>query len=82
MSQPIIQQINQVISEAFGVEAEEIQPDNLLLDDFNASEMELTDMISLLEHTLDLSISSSEVNQLQTVNDLYELILDKMNEIG
>lgn len=75
-------QINQTIADTFGVELEDVQPDYLLLEDFNASEIELADLISIFEHTFDITITTSEVHQLQTVADLQELLLDKLNEVS
>ena len=81
MQHDIKDEINQTIADSFGVEVEDVQPDYLLLEDFNASEIELYDLISLLEHTFDITITSEEVRQLQSVSDLQELLLDKLNEV-
>ncbi len=78
----IINRINQHISDSFGVEVEDIHPDDDLRQDLNGSELELADFISLLEHEFHVEISGEEIRQLTTISDLYDLLLDKLNEIG
>ena len=77
-----IEQINHYVAESFGYEVDEVQPDYDLQGDFNASELELSDLISLLETVFDIEISAEEVRKLTTVSDLHELILDKLNEVS
>lgn len=74
--------INHHIAESFGYEIDEIQSDYDLRGDFNASELELSDLIALLEHVFEIEISAAEIAELTTVNDLHELILDKLNEVS
>lgn len=82
MQHDIKDEINQMIADSFGVELEDVQPDYLLLEDFNASQLELADLIALMEHTFDITITAEEVRQLETVANLQELLLDKLNEVS
>jgi acyl carrier protein len=77
-----IAQINHFLAESFGYEVDEIQTDYDLRGDFNVTELELLDFISLLEQAFDIEISAGEVRDLTTVSDLHELILDKLNEVS
>lgn len=78
----IINTINQRIADTFGFEPTDIQPDFDLRQDLNASEMELADFMAVLEHEFHVEILPGEVHQLVTVSDLYELMLDKLNEVS
>jgi acyl carrier protein len=78
----IITKINQQIANTFGVDVTEIQPDFDLRQDLNATELELADFMAGLEHEFHVEILSEEVRPLVTVSDLYELLLDKLNELG
>ncbi len=82
MQHDIKDEINQLIADSLGVEIEEVQPDYLLLEDFNASEIELAELIGLLEHTFTIEMRPEEVRQLDTVASLQELLLDKLNEVS
>lgn len=75
-------QINQHIAEIFGYEADEIEPELDLHGDLNASDMEITDLIATLEETFDIEVSPEEIESLTTVGDVYDLTLDKLNEIS
>lgn len=74
--------INQRIADAFGFEPEDIQADFELRQDLNASELELADFIAGLEHEFSVEIMPEEIIRMQTVADLYELLLDKLNEVS
>jgi acyl carrier protein len=74
--------INQRIADAFGFETEDIQADFDLRQDLNASELELADFIAGLEHEFGIEILPDEVVRMHTVADLYELLLDKLNEVS
>lgn len=78
----IINKINQRIADTFGLESGDILPDFDLRQDLNTSELELVDFIALLEHEFHVDIRPDEIRQLVTVSDLYELLLDKLNEVG
>jgi acyl carrier protein len=77
-----INRINQYIADSFGFDLTDIQPDFDLRQDLNASELELADFISLLEHEFHVEVSIEEVRGLTTVSDLYEMFLDKLNEVS
>jgi acyl carrier protein len=77
-----IARINQHIADSFGFDVEDIQPDFDLHQDLNASELELADFISLLEQEFHVEVSAEEIHNLVTISDLYELMLDKLNEVS
>jgi acyl carrier protein len=81
-AEEIILEINEDIAEKLGVEEEEIQPDAHFESDLNSSELELADLIVALEHRYDIEVSPEEIHELETVSDLYALILDKLDEIS
>ena len=74
--------INQHIADSFGIDLADIQPDFDLRQDLNASELELADFISLLESEFHVEVSVEEIRGLVTVSDLYEIFLDKLNEVS
>lgn len=78
----IIAILNQRIADTFGFEVEDIQPDFDLRQDLNASELELTDFIAVVAHEFHVEVAADEIRQLVTVSDLYELLLDKLNEVS
>ena len=77
-----IEQINHYVAETFGVDIDDVKPDYDLRSDFNASELEVSDLISLLEEVFEIEVTADEIDQLTTVSDLHELMLDKLNEIS
>lgn len=76
------EQINQHVAEIFGYELDEIEAELDLHGDLNASDMEITDMVATLEDSFDIEIAESEIQSLITVGDIYELVMDKLNEIS
>jgi acyl carrier protein len=81
--QEIINRINQHIADSFGFDdPSEIQPDFDLRQDLNATELELADFIAKLEQEFQVEISAEEIRALTTVQELYELMSDKLNEVS
>lgn len=78
----IISEITQRMADTFGFETDDIQPDFDLRQDLNATELELADFVAALEHQYGVEITAAEIRNTATVSDLYELMLDKLNEIG
>jgi acyl carrier protein len=78
----ITNEITQHMADTFGFEPEDIQPDFDLRQDLNATELELADFVTALEHQYGVEISATEIRNTITVSDLFELMLDKLNEIG
>ena len=68
-----------LIVEKTGVDPEEVSEESYLEDDLNISELELHEIIATLEEEYHIEFEEEEKEQVESVMDLVELIVEKID---
>lgn len=66
--------ITQIISRELMVDELDVVPDAILIDDLGADSLALVDLAMALEDEFDIQISDDELEDIKTVNDIYNYI--------
>jgi acyl carrier protein len=70
----IIKQVNSMLSEEFEVEESEFAPDAVLKETLQLDSINLVDLIAMVQMTYKITIPVSDLQQIQTFNNLYDYI--------
>ncbi|MBI4100324.1 acyl carrier protein [Candidatus Microgenomates bacterium] len=73
-------EIIKIISEQLGIPAEEISEESNFASDLNMDQLELTDLVLALEKKFEVEIPAEEIKNIQTVGDLLENIINRLDE--
>ena len=73
------EQIYNTISEQFGVEKEKITPKAHFADDLNAGEPEMEELITKLQEKLEIEIDPLKAKEVATVEEIVNIIFNKLN---
>lgn len=65
-----------VISKRLGIPVTSISKELFLLDDLNASKLEIADIIQTVEEKYQFNLDKEEIQTIETVADLIETIID------
>ena len=76
--QALIAQMNTVLAEEFEVEVSDITADANIKDTLQLDSLSLVDMVALIESTFNVKIKGTEVAQIQTFENLYDFIHERM----
>lgn len=72
--------INQILSESLSIPLEKILPEAILKDDLNADSLDLTEIVIFLEEKFDITITPEMENNIETVQDIYDLLINNKEE--
>jgi len=73
--------IKKIISQHLGVREKEIASSSHLIDDLNASSVEIADLITKLENIFQVKVSQEEVEQFSTVGNIIAFFSDNSDEV-
>lgn len=73
-----LKEIKQLISEKTGMELDEITEDSYFEDDLNMGQMDLVDLLTDLEEIYQTEGLIEEKEELETVQDLVDLLIEKV----
>lgn len=81
----ILQRLQQIIAEQLGVDKESVIPTASFIDDLNADQSDLAELIAYIEEdfstpTQKIEIAEDEIEKLVDVQDLIDLLRDKSIE--
>ena len=79
---PIDQTIIDIISEETGLEKSEILLESHFQDDLNLSETEFMELLAKIEEKFSLDIPAEDAEELETVQQLIDLIKDYLNDVS
>ncbi|PIP52850.1 acyl carrier protein [Candidatus Beckwithbacteria bacterium CG23_combo_of_CG06-09_8_20_14_all_34_8] len=74
------QDIIELIANILGIETSEITIESDFYDDLNCDDKELVELKLQLEDKLKIEFDEGEYSQIETVNDLFELIEENTDE--
>lgn len=70
----VLEKIREILSEQFGVDAEDINPETTLAEDLGADSLDVVDLIMSIEDEFAVEIPDEEVENIKTVGALVEYI--------
>ncbi len=73
-----LKKIKAIINEKTGMDPEEIEQTSFFEDDLNISQLELEEIYSALEDEYKIELEDEEKEQLESVTDLIDLIVEKV----
>lgn len=76
--QVLITQVNEALAEEFEVEVTDIIADANIKETLQLDSLSLVDMVALIESTFNVKIKGTEVAQVQTFENLYDFIHQRM----
>jgi len=74
----ITTKVKEMIVKSIGVDASKVTNEASLTDDLGADSLELVDLTMDFEDELGVSIETSELSEVETVGDIIDLIVKKM----
>ncbi len=74
------QDIIDLIANLLGIDAAEITIDSDFYDDLNCDDKEMIELKLLLEDKIKIEFDEEEFSEIETVNDLFELIEENSDE--
>ena len=76
----VYEKINDIISEQFDIDEEDITMETSFKDDLNADSLDLVELIMALEDEFGLEIEDEDLDSIKTVGDAVEYIKDNLGE--
>ncbi|MDR2921586.1 MAG: acyl carrier protein [Tannerella sp.] len=76
--QVLITQVNEALAEEFEVEVTDIIADANIKETLQLDSLSLVDMVALIESTFNVKIKGTEVAEVQTFENLYDFIHQRM----
>ena len=70
----IVEQVNNMLAEEFEIEQSEFTPEASLKETLQLDSINLVDLIALVQMTNKITIPVSDLQQIQTFNNLYDYI--------
>jgi acyl carrier protein len=72
----IFQKLKGIVVEQLGVDEEEVTMDSSFVEDLNADSLDLVELIMSLEEEFGLEISDEQAEQITSVSDAVEFIVE------
>ena len=72
----VFQKLKSIVVEQLGVDEEDVTIESSFVDDLNADSLDLVELIMSLEEEFGLEISDEEAENISTVSDAVEYILE------
>lgn len=76
----ILERVREVISDVLGVAVIGIEPDDRLVEDLGAEDVEEFELADTLEDEFDIEINEEELKEQSTVADVVQLVADLVGE--
>lgn len=74
----VLEKIEALISEQFGVDKSEIGMSTSFVEDLNADSLDVVEFIMALEEEFDIQINDEDVENIKTVGDVVNYINEKL----
>jgi acyl carrier protein len=72
------QKINDILVETLQVSDDEIKPTATVMDDLGADSLDMVQLCQDLEEAFDIKIIDADGEQLETVQDVYDMVAEKL----
>jgi acyl carrier protein len=77
----VITQVNEVMSRGFEIPSEKLKPEAVLRTDLGLDSLDAVDMLVLLEEKLGTKVEGEKLMQIQTLDDVYNLIFEHVSTV-
>jgi acyl carrier protein len=77
--QELITTINKALADEFEVEVSNIALDATIKETLHLDSLALVDMVALIESIYKVKIKGTDVNRIQTFENLYDIIYEQIN---
>ena len=74
------EEVQDIISEHYGVEKESINSDSHLQEDLNLDPLSITDIMAAIEEKFKIEIPKENIVNFTSISDIVEFIEDKLEE--
>jgi acyl carrier protein len=74
----VFKKVQDILSEQFDIEPDDITLDSVLADDFGADSLDLVDMVMSLEDEFDAEIPDEAIDEIKTVGDIVRYIEENL----
>ena len=71
-----MQRLYEVVTKHFGLD--DLSPDTHLFKDLRADDLDVIEVVMLIEESFDISISDEEIENFQTLQDMYDCVAKKI----
>lgn len=75
----LLARINAIIAEQLCVEITEVTPNKKLMNDFRADSLNIVECVMAFEEEFDIEIPDDEELLIETVDDVYKIIISKID---
>lgn len=75
-----LEKLKEIIEEVLSVDASELMPETTFMGDLGADSLDVFQMVMRIEEVFEIQLQAEEVKNLETVQDIYELIQTKKAE--
>jgi acyl carrier protein len=76
-----LEKLSEIISQALGVEKDKVSLEANLYSDFNASRLEVADLLAVCQEKLKISLPQVKIEKIKTVADLVKLLEENSDEL-
>ncbi len=76
----LFKKVAEIISEKLNVPIEDIDENSNLIEDLGADSLDAFDLVMVFEDEFGIKIEDDEIENLQTVQDIVELLEEKLGE--
>ena len=73
----IFEKVQKIICEQLGIDEEEVTSESQIVNDLDADELDVIEIIMVIEEEFDIEIFDTELDEIDTVEDLVECIKSK-----
>ncbi len=70
----MFEEIRKIMVEQLGVEAEEVKPESLIVDDLGADSLDVVELIMAIEDKLNVEIPDGIAEKMKTVGDITDYL--------
>lgn len=78
----IIEQVNAILAEEFEVDSTLFTPDANVKETLSLDSLSLVDLMAIIQHTYKIKIPVTDLQQIQTFNNLYDYIESHFGKNG
>jgi acyl carrier protein len=76
-TKPTLEQIQQIVEEVLGVDAQQVVPEAKLIEDLGADSLDIVELVVKLEDQFQIEIEDDELDGMTTVGKVLEFIQAK-----
>ncbi|HPF16451.1 MAG TPA: acyl carrier protein [Thermotogota bacterium] len=76
----LFKRVQEIIAESLDVDIEEVTPEASLTEDIGADSLELVDLTMDFEDEFNVKIETAELNEIDTVEEITNLLEKKLNK--